>query len=145
MVFLGADHNGFELKEKLKEKFNEIGFKYIDCGFFTDERSDFPIIAEEVCNKMDKNIDKAILICGSGIGMCMAANKIKGIRAGVCFNEEVAKDGKEHSDINCLVLPGHFIEVDDALKVINTWLDLEFLGGRYQERLEMIKELENKN
>ena len=145
MVFLGADHNGFELKEKLKEKFNEIGFKYIDCGAFSNERSDFPIIAEEVCNKMDKIIDKAILICGSGIGMCMAANKINGIRAGVCFNEEVAKDAKGHSDVNCLVLPGQFIDVDEAMKVINTWLEGEFLGGRYSDRLRMIEEIEKNN
>lgn len=142
MIFLGADHRGFELKEKIKRYFDEKAYKYADCGAFSEERSDFPLIAEEVCQKMDKHVDLAILICGSGIGMCMAANKIKGIRAGVCFNKEVALDGKEHSNINCLVLPGDFIKEEEAIEIVETWLKSQFLGGRYQSRIEMIEKIE---
>lgn len=142
MLFLGADHRGFELKEKLKKYFDENAYKYTDCGAFSEERSDYPIIAKDVCEKMDKERDLAILICGSGIGMCMAANKIKGIRAGVCFNREVARDGKEHSNINCLVLPGDFINENEAIESVEVWLKAEFLGGRYLDRINMIKNIE---
>ena len=74
--------------------------------------------------------------------MCMAANKIKGIRAGVCFNREVARDGKEHSNINCLVLPGDFINENEAIESVEVWLKAEFLGGRYLDRINMIKNME---
>ena len=76
MIFLGADHRGFKLKEEIKKYLDEKGYKYSDCGAFSEERSDYPKIAKTVCDKMNKEEDKAILICGSGIGMCMAANKI---------------------------------------------------------------------
>lgn len=94
---------------------------------------------------MDKEKDKAILICGSGIGMSMVANKFKGVRAGICTSVMAAKDGKEHSNLNVLVLPGDFILLDDAIEVVDTWLESEFLNGRYLERLNMIKEIEKEN
>ena len=94
---------------------------------------------------MDKEKDKAILICGSGIGMSMVANKFKGVRAGICTSVKTAKDGKEHSNLNVLVLPGDFISFDDAIEVVDTWLESEFLNGRYLERLNMIKEIEKEN
>ena len=145
MIFLGADHRGFKLKEEIKKYLDEKGYKYSDCGAFSEERSDYPKVAKTVCDKMNKEEDKAILICGSGIGMCMAANKIKGIRAGTCFNVDVAKDGKEHSNINCLVLPGDFMNYQLAAQVIETWLESVFLGGRYSQRIEMIDQLEKDN
>ena len=145
MIFLGADHRGFELKESIKNYLEKENIEHTDCGVFSTDRADYPLIAKKVCSQMDKENDKAILICGSGIGMSMAANKIKGIRAGTCFNVECAVDGKEHTDINCLVLPGDFIKIDEAIEIINTWLNSKFLGGRYLERIQMIENIENEN
>ena len=145
MIFLGADHRGYELKEKIKKYLISKNFEVKDCGTDSKEIAHYPIIATEVCKKMDKEKDKAILICGSGIGMSMVANKFKGVRAGICTSVMAAKDGKEHSNLNVLVLPGDFISFDDALEVVDTWLESEFLNGRYLERLNMIKEIEKEN
>lgn len=145
MIFLGADHRGYELKEKLKKYLISKNFEVKDCGTDSKEIAHYPIIATEVCKKMDKEKDKAILICGSGIGMSMVANKFKGVRAGICTSVMAAKDGKEHSNLNVLVLPGDFISFDDAIEVVDTWLESEFLNGRYLERLNMIKEIEKEN
>ena len=145
MIFLGADHRGYELKEKIKKYLVSKNFEVKDCGTDSKEIAHYPIIATEVCKKMDKEKDKAILICGSGIGMSMVANKFKGVRAGICTSVIAAKDGKEHSNLNVLVLPGDFISLDDAIEVVDTWLESEFLNGRYLERLNMIKEIEKEN
>ena len=145
MIFLGADHRGYELKEKIKKYLISKNFEVKDCGTDSKEIAHYPIIAPEVCKKMDKEKDKAILICGSGIGMSMVANKFKGVRAGICTSVMAAKDGKEHSNLNVLVLPGDFISFDDAIEVVDTWLESEFLNGRYLERLNMIKEIEKEN
>lgn len=145
MIFLGADHRGYELKEKIKKYLISKNFEVKDCGTDSKEIAHYPIIATEVCKKMDKKKDKAILICGSGIGMSMVANKFKGVRAGICTSVMTAKDGKEHSNLNVLVLPGDFISFDDAIEVVDTWLESEFLNGRYLERLNMIKEIEKEN
>ncbi len=145
MIFLGADHRGYELKEKIKKYLISKNFEVKDCGTDSKEIAHYPIIATEVCKKMDKEKDKAILICGSGIGMSMVANKFKGVRAGICTSVMAAKDGKEHSNLNVLVLPGDFISFDDAIEVVDTWLESEFLNGRYLERLNMIKEIEKEN
>ena len=145
MIFLGADHRGYELKEKIKKYLISKNFAVKDCGTDSKEIAHYPIIATEVCKKMDKEKDKAILICGSGIGMSMVANKFKGVRAGICTSVMAAKDGKEHSNLNVLVLPGDFISFDDAIEVVDTWLESEFLNGRYLERLNMIKEIEKEN
>lgn len=145
MIFLGADHRGYELKEKIKKYLISKNFEVKDCGTDSKEIAHYPIIATEVCKKMDKEKDKAILICGSGIGMSMVANKFKGVRAGICTSVMAAKDGKEHSNLNVLVLAGDFISFDDAIEVVDTWLESEFLNGRYLERLNMIKEIEKEN
>lgn len=145
MIFLGADHRGYDLKEKIKEYLVSKNIEIKDCGTNSKEVAHYPIIASEVCKNMDKEKDKAILICGSGIGMSMVANKFKGIRAGICTSVMAAKDGKEHSNLNVLVLPGDFISFEDAVEVINTWLESEFLNGRYLDRLNMIKEIEKEN
>lgn len=119
--------------------------EYEDCGTYSKEISHYPLIAKEICNKMDRKNDKAIMICSCGIGMSMAANKFKGIRAGTCFNELSAQDGKEHSDLNVLVLPGEFVSEEEAIKIIRIWLDSEFLNGRYTDRLQMIEKIEEEN
>ena len=145
MIFLGADHRGYELKEKIKKYLDSQKLEFKDFGTNSTEVTHYPLIAEKVCSSMNPAEDKAILICGSGIGMSMVANKFKGIRAGICQSIESAKDGKEHSNLNVLVLAGDFISMEEASKIIDTWLNSEFLNGRYSERLEMIKKIEEKN
>lgn len=145
MIYIGADHRGYELKEKIKKYLEENKIKYEDCGTNSKEITHYPLIAKEVCTKMDKKQDKAILICGSGIGMSMVANKFKGIRAGTCLNISDAKDGKEHSDINVLVLAGDIMTYEESVLVIENWMKLKFLNGRYAERLKMIEEIEKEN
>jgi len=145
MILLGADHRGFGLKECIKDYLNSKNIEYKDFGTNSTEIAHYPEIAKCVCENMNLNSDKAILICGSGIGMAMAANKFRGIRAGMCQSVEAARDGKEHSDLNVLVLPGDFIDKDLAFEIIDTWLNSEFLNGRYLDRIEMINNIEKEN
>ena len=145
MIYLGADHRGFYLKESIKNYLQSNNIDYTDCGTNSIEVVNYPQIAKNVLKQMDPKKDRAILICGSGIGMCMVANKFKGIRAGMCDSIEAAKDGKQHSDLNVLVLPGDFINNDLAFKITKIWLNSEFLDGRYKTRLEMITQIEKEN
>lgn len=145
MILLGADHRGFKLKEYVKKYLEEKKIEYKDCGTNSAEVVHYPLIAKEVCNSMDIQKDKAILICGSGIGMSMVANKFKGIRAGICQTVEAAKDGKEHSNLNVLVLAGDFMSKETAIEVVDIWLNSEFLNGRYLSRIEMINNIEKEN
>lgn len=146
MIAIGADHGGFKLKEQIKQYFDEVGMEYIDVGTHSEERCDHPVFAEEVCKKIqNKEADKGILICTTGLGMAIDANKFKGIRAAACYNEDATKQSKEHLDINVLCLPAKFINISEAVAFIRTWLGSQFLDGRYADRLQMIKEIEDKN
>ena len=146
MIAIGADHGGFKLKEQIKQYFDEVGIEYIDVGTHSEERCDHPVYAKEVCEKIqNKEVDNGILICTTGLGMAMDANKFAGIRAATCFNEEVTKQAKEHLNINVLCLPAKYINISDAVVFIRTWLGSQFLEGRYADRLQMIKEIEDKN
>jgi len=136
-IAIGADHRGFELKEFVKEHFGEITFN--DIGAFNKERSDYPEFTLKVCVEiLQCSADLGILICGTGIGMSIAANRFSGIYAGVAWNEEIAKLNREHDNSNILILPADFVTKENAIKIIKIWLDTEFLGGRHKERLEMI-------
>lgn len=145
MIFLGADHRGFELKEKIKEYFDEKSIKYIDCGTNSKEITHYPLIAKDVCKRMNLKEDKAILVCGSGIGMCIVANKFKGIRAGVCLDEESAKHGKEMDYTNVLILSGDWLDTEKAISIIEVWEKSESLSGRYYDRQIMIEKIEEEN
>ncbi len=145
MIFLGADHRGFDLKENIKKYFDEKKIEYVDCGTNSKEITHYPLIAKDVCKRLDLKKDKAILVCGSGIGMCIVANKFKGIRAGVCLDEESAKHGKEMDHTNVLILSGDWLDTDKAISIIETWEKSETLGGRYYDRQIMIKEIEEEN
>lgn len=146
MIAIGADHGGYKLKEEIKRYLDEKGIKYIDVGTYTEERTDYPIYAEKVAKKLqNKECDKGILVCRSGYGMTVAANKFKGIRAASIYNEESAKFAKADDDINVVTLGGDYLTVNQAICIIRNWIATEFKGGRYQERLEMIEEIEKEN
>ena len=146
MIAIASDHGGYALKEELKKYLEEKEIEYKDFGCDSDERTDYPIYAKAVAESIqDKECDKGILICGTGFGMTMVANKFKGIRCASCWNEEVAKLLKAHNNANIIALPGRFINVSEAVVMIRAWLGTEFMGGRHSERLQMIEEIEKEN
>lgn len=143
MIALGADHGGFKLKEEIKKYFDENDIKYKDYGTFDEERTDYPIYAEKVAKSIQKkDCDSGILICKSGAGMTMAANKFKGIRAALGFNKEVAGASKADDNINVLVLCSEYMTISEAVATVRIWLGTEFKGGRYEDRLQMIENIE---
>lgn len=146
MIALGSDHGGYKLKEEVKKYLEEIGIEYKDCGTYDEERTDYPIYAEKVAKTVQsKECDRGILICKSGAGMTIVANKFKGIRAALGINEEVSRASKADDDINVLVLPSQYITTSAAIASIRAWIGTSFKGGRYLERIQMIKEIEKDN
>lgn len=146
MIAIGADHGGYKLKEEIKKYLDEKEIKYIDVGTYTEERTDYPIFAEKVAKKiLNGECDKGIIACRSGAGMAMVANKFRGIRAASLHSEVEAKFAKSDDDINVITLGGDYITVNEAICIIRNWLATEFKGGRYQERLDMIEEIEKEN
>lgn len=143
MIALGSDHGGFSLKEEIKKYLDEKNIKYKDYGSFDTTRTDYPIYAEKVARAIqNKECEMGILICKSGAGMTIVANKYKGIRAALGFNEEVTRFSKADDDINILVLPADYVSVSTAIASVRMWIGTEFKGGRYEERLQMIENIE---
>ena len=146
MIAIGSDHGGYKLKEEIKKYFDEKGMEYKDFGTYTEERTDYPIYAKKVAEAIrSKECDKGILLCKSGCGMAIVANKFKGIRAGLIINENEAKFAKADDDINVITIGGNNTSIEEAIKIIRMWLGTEFKGGRYQERIEMINKIEKEN
>ena len=146
MIAIGADHGGYKLKEEIKRYLEEKGIEYMDVGTNSEERTDYPIYAAKVAEKIQsKECDKGILLCRSGYGMTVVANKYRGIRAASVHDEESAKFAKADDDINVITLGGDYLTVNQAICIIRNWLGTEFKGGRYKERLDMIEEIEKQN
>lgn len=146
MIAIGCDHGGFKLKEEIKKYLEEIGLEYKDFGTYSEERTDYPIYAKEVANAVSKGeCEKGILICRSGHGMAIVANKYKGVRSASITNEDDARFAKADDDINVMTLGADCLETDEAIRIMRTWIATEFKGGRYQERIDMIQEIENEN
>ena len=146
MIAIGCDHGGYKLKEELKKYMDEKNIEYKDCGTMSEESIDYPNIAKKVAKSVQsKECEKGILICRSGIGMSMCANKYKGIRCAVCYKEETAKYARMHNDSNILALGADYITTNEAICIFRMWLATEFEGGRHEERLKLIEEIENEN
>lgn len=146
MIAIGCDHGGYKLKEEIKKYLDEKNIEYIDCGTHSEERTDYPIYAKKVVEEIkNKRADKGILVCRSGYGVAIVANKFKGIRAASIYDEETAKFAKADDDINVITLGGDYLNINTAICIIRNWLGTEFKGGRYQERLQMIEEIEKEN
>lgn len=138
-IFIASDHAGFDLKQKLIE---EMPFDtFDDLGTNSKESVDYTDYANELSNRLGKdNNRKGVLICGTGVGMSMAANKFNNIRAGLVYNSEVAKLIREHNDANILVLPGKYMGIKEAIKSVDNFISTSFEGGRHNRRLnKMIK------
>ena len=146
MIAIGADHGGYKLKEEIKKYFDEKEIEYKDFGTDSEERTDYPIYAKKVAESIQsKECDLGILVCRSGYGMTVVANKFKGIRAPNIFNEESAKFAKADDDINVITLGGDYLSTNESICIIRNFLGAEFKTGRYEERLKMVKEIEDKN
>ena len=138
-IFIASDHAGFDLKQKLIEEMPNDTFE--DLGTSSKESVDYTDYANKLADKLSKNSNrKGVLICGTGVGMSMAANKFNNIRAGLVYNSEVAKLIREHNDANILVLPGKYMDVKEAVKSVDNFISSPFEGGRHNIRLKkMIK------
>lgn len=146
MIALGSDHGGYNLKEEIKKYLDEKQIEYKDYGTYSPERTDYPIYAKKVAQAVQNGeCDKAILFCRSGHGVAIVANKFKGIRAADIHNEEAARFAKADDNVNVITLGGDYLTVNEAVCIIRTWLATEFKQGRYQERIQMIEEIENEN
>jgi len=143
-IALGCDHGGFELKEKIKGFLEELKIEYKDFGSFSKEAIDYPEIAIKVCSEVQKgNYKQAILICGTGIGMSIVANKMKGIRASLCHDVFSARYTRLHNDANILTMGGRVIGPGLAREIIKTWLDTSFSEEeRHIRRLSKISQIE---
>ena len=145
MIAIGADHGGYDLKEIIKEYLDSVGEEYKDFGTFNGESCDYPDIAEVVANSVVSGEAKCgILVCGTGIGISIAANKVKGIRCAHCTDSYSAKMTKVHNDANIIALGGRITGPEVALDIVRAYLGAEFEGGRHERRVNKIMELENK-
>lgn len=144
MIAIGCDHGGYELKLAVESYLNDCKLEFTDCGC-NGEKVDYPDIAEKLCGKITSGeCDKGILICGTGIGMSMCANKVKGIRAAVCGDTYSAKFTRLHNDANVLCMGGRVIGAGLALEIVREFLSNEFEGGRHIARLDKMKNMEGK-
>ena len=144
-IVTGADHAGWELKEAINRLLKELNHRVQDLGTFDETSVDYPDFGIKVASAVaGGKADRGILVCGTGIGMSMVANKHPGIRAALCHDLYTARLSREHNDANILVLGGRVIGKGLALETVRVWLETEFLGGRHSVRLEKIKEWEEK-
>ncbi len=140
-IIIGSDHAGFELKEYLSDLLKNKGYLVEDIGCYSTDSCDYPLFAKKLCEKVLENKTLGILICGSGIGMSMAANRIKGIRAALCLNEYMARMSRRHNNANVLCLGSRIIGQDLAQSITIAFLDQEFEGGRHKRRIDLIEGL----
>ena len=146
IIAIGSDHGGYRLKEEVKKYLDEKDIEFVDFGCESEQSVDYPDIAAKVSNAVQsKKCDQGILICRSGIGMSMVANKFKGIRCALCHNEYTAKYARLHNDANILAMGADDLTTNEAICILRMWFASSFEGGRHIERLELIKEIEDKN
>jgi ribose 5-phosphate isomerase B len=138
-IAIGSDHAGFDLKEFIKEKF-EKEINWTDMGPSSADRVDYPDYAHQVAESVSNNtVDLGILICGSGNGVCMTANKHEGVRAGLAWEAELASLAREHNNANVICLPARFITEDQAVEIVRAYVNAEFEGGRHETRVQKIE------
>ncbi|HBF5454840.1 TPA: ribose 5-phosphate isomerase B [Clostridioides difficile] len=142
-IAIGSDHVGIELKLTIIEYLKELGHEVEDFGPYSSERTDYPVYGKKVAEEVATgNFDKGILICGTGVGISIAANKVKGIRAIVCSEPYSAKLSHEHNNTNILAFGSRVIGSELAKMIVKEWMDAEFEGGRHANRVKMIEDIE---
>ena len=146
VIAIGADHGGFEMKENLKKLLEKEGYKVADCGTYSKDPVDYPDLAFAVAKMVsDGSAWRGIVVDGAGIGSCMAANKVKGVRAALCYDYATAVNSREHNDANVLTLGAGLIGPNLASQIVTTWLKTEFGGGRHAPRVDKIVAIEKQN
>lgn len=144
MIAIGSDHAGYSLKKEIIAWLNENNMLFVEFGCMNGESCDYPLVAEEVCSRIvNGEAEFGILICGTGIGISMAANKVKGIRAALCTDSYMAKYTRLHNDANVLCMGGRVIGAGVAAEIVETFLNTDFEGGRHQRRVDQITDIEN--
>ena len=139
-ISIGGDHAGFEYKTRIFQMLKQKGFEIMDMGPYSDESADYPDFAHPVATSVENGeADSGILVCGSGNGVAMSANKHQGVRAAVCWNTELAALARQHNDANVLCLPARFISYPEAENIVNVFVEADFEGGRHQRRVDKIK------
>ena len=143
-IVIGSDHTGFALKEELKKLLLERGEGILDVGPDKQDPTDYPDYGSRVAEKVSSSsVERGVLICGTGIGMAIVANKYPGVRAALVLNETMARAAKEHNDANILCLPARIINAEEAKNLLKVWLDAKFEAGRHARRVEKISGLES--
>ena len=146
MIAIGSDHGGYRLKEEVKKYLDEMQIEYKDFGCMDEESVDYPNIAKEVAKAVQsKKYEQGILICRSGIGMSIVANKFKGIRCALCHNEYTAKYARLHNNANILAMGADDLTINQAVCILRMWFASSFEGGRHEERIKLIEEIEDEN
>ena len=144
IIAVGSDHRGFEVKEIVKSLIKQLGHEVIDVGAKDSHPVDYPDAAFLAAEAVSKGkADRGILTCATGLGMCIAANKIKGVRAAICHDELTARISRDHNDTNVLCLSGDQIGEGLLRKIVEVWLDTEFSGGRHERRIRKINSIED--
>ena len=145
-IALAADHGGFELKEAVKAHLDELGLEYIDFGTHSTASVDYPDMALPACDAVvSGQCSKALLFCGTGVGISMAANKVKGIRACCCSDSFSCEYTRRHNDANVLCFGARVVGSELAKMIVDEWINAEFEGGRHQRRVDMIMAIEEKD
>jgi ribose 5-phosphate isomerase B len=146
IIPIASDHAGFEAKEKVKKILEDLGHMPVDFGTHSDESVDYADFAVQVAEKVDEGEhEKGILLCGSGQGMCMTANKFKNVRAALVYDDDSARLSREHNNANVLCLPGRQLDDEQLKKFVQTWLEANFSGGRHERRINKIHDLTDKS
>ena len=139
-IAIGSDHGGYEYKEQIVSHLKEKGYECVDVGTYSTDSCDYPVIARAVTTKITTGeVDRGILICGTGIGMSIAANKVKGIRAALCGDTFSARASRAHNNSNVLCLGERVIGINLAMDIVDIWLESKFEGGRHQRRVDMME------
>jgi ribose 5-phosphate isomerase B len=142
-IAIGADHAGYEDKERVKKTLDGLGIQYEDFGTVSTDSVDYPDYAKKVGEAVASGeADQGLLVCGSGTGMAIAANKVPGVRAAVAWTEEIARLAREHNDANVLSLAARFTPPDEIDKIVRAWFGAHFDGGRHQRRVDKITDIE---
>lgn len=142
-IAVGSDHGGYERKKEIIQLLAKLGHKVVDVGCYSDESCDYPDYAKKVARAVSLNrVERGILLCGTGIGMSIAANKFPGVRAAVCWNPKTGALASEHNQANVLCLSGRFISPHMIPKIVQTWLETDFGGGRHLRRVRKISQMD---
>ena len=145
-IALASDHAGFEEKEKVKKTLDDLGIEYADMGTTSNDSVDYPDFARKVGEAVaDGEYEKGLLVCGSGTGMAISANKVRGIRAAVAWTEEIASLARRHNNANVLSLPARFSTPEEIAKIVKAFFTTDFEGGRHEKRVEKIEQLEKED